>query len=141
MKKIISLLGLLGLMLFLGGCASTQSNLAPGVDVTTLQTFFVEKLPADNRGVERMISDDLNLRGFESTYGPALPADSPVDALVTYQDRWTWDITMYMLRLDVQVRDPQTRRVLASAQSYRPSLQRRSPENMVNEVLNEIFGN
>jgi hypothetical protein len=50
-----------------------------------------------------------------------------------------WDITRYMLQLDVQIRDPNTSMVLASAQSYRPSLQRTTPAGMVEEVLNEIF--
>jgi len=62
-----------------------------------------------------------------------------VDAVVTYQDRWMWDITMYMLKLDVQVHDGNSGAVIASAQAVRPSLQRKSPEGMVQEVLGEIF--
>jgi len=46
---------------------------------------------------------------------------------------------MYMLQLDVQLRDPRTQTVIASATSFRPSLQRVAPEKMVEEVLNEIF--
>ena len=41
------------------------------------------------------------------------------------------------LQLDVQVREPQSQIVMASATSYRPSLQRVAPAKMVEEVLNE----
>ncbi|MCC5808264.1 MAG: hypothetical protein JJU00_18195 [Opitutales bacterium] len=139
MKRPLLAFACLSLALFGAGCASTQSNLAPGTDLSELQTFYVQKLPADNRGVERLISDRLNTMGKESTYGDGENPPEPVDAKVTYQDRWTWDITMYMIQLDVQIRDGESNRVLASAQSRRPSMQRRSPEGMVEEVLDEIF--
>jgi hypothetical protein len=44
-----------------------------------------------------------------------------------------------MIRLNIQVRDGKTRAILASSESYRPSLQRRSKENMVAETLDAIF--
>jgi hypothetical protein len=79
------------------------------------------------------------MMGFKSSYGVNDTPASPVDAIITYQDRWMWDITMYMIQLDVQVRDGQTRAVLANGRSFRPSLQRKSPEGMVEEVLLDIF--
>jgi len=46
---------------------------------------------------------------------------------------------MYMIRLNIQVRDGKTRAVLGSGESYRPSLERRSKEEMVAETLDAIF--
>ena len=63
----------------------------------------------------------------------------PVDGIVTYQDKWMWDITMYMLQLSVQVRDPKSRMVLVTGESMRTSLVRKDPEGMVEEVLTEMF--
>lgn len=74
-----------------------------------------------------------------SSFGIEATTTFPVDALVTYQDKWMWDITMYMLQLSIQIRDGKDRTVLATGQSFRPSLVRKSPEGMVNEVLGEIF--
>ncbi|MGH8275633.1 MAG: hypothetical protein ACRETH_02950, partial [Steroidobacteraceae bacterium] len=71
--------------------------------------------------------------------GDAATPPTPVDAIVTYQDRWMWDITMYMLKLDVQVRDGRSGAILATGEVMRPSLQRKSPEDMVEEVLGVIF--
>lgn len=138
-KTILTALFATALTLLFTGCASTDSSLAPGTDLSKLTTFYVQKLPADNRGIEVLISDRLNLMGYESTYGVSATPPEKVDAIVTYQDRWAWDITMYMIQLDIQLRDGESKRVLASAKSVRPSLQRKTPEGMVEEVLNEIF--
>ena len=119
----------------LTGCASMQSSKAPGADLGHLKTFYVERLPADTRGIEKLIADRLVLMGYTATTGDAEKPASPVDALVTYQDHWMWDITMYMIKLEVQIRDGQTGLLLANGQSMRPSLQRKSPEGMVEEVL------
>jgi hypothetical protein len=121
------------------GCATADSMKAPGVDLSHLKTFYVQKLPADGRGIERLISDRLKMMGFESSYGESDTPPTPVDAIITYQDRWMWDITMYMIQLDVQVRSGTTRVVIANGRSFRPSLQRLSPEGMVEEVLQDIF--
>jgi hypothetical protein len=131
--------GLLLATALLGGCANLSASKAPDADLQKLKTFYVQRLPADNRGIEKLLASRLTTLGYQCTSGDAEAPAAPVDAIVTYQDRWMWDITMYMIRLDVQVRDGGTRSVLASGQSMRPSLQRKSPEGMVEEVLTEIF--
>jgi hypothetical protein len=50
-----------------------------------------------------------------------------------------WDITMYMIQLDVQFRKPQNDMPLATGSSRRTSLVRKSPSEMVKEVLDVIF--
>lgn len=138
MKPLSAFTSLL-IVLFLGGCATAESSKAPGADLTTLKTFYVSKLPADSRGIERLIADRLNLMGYQATSGSAEKPPSPVDAVVTYQDKWMWDITMYMIQLDIQIRDGKTNLALASGHAWRPSLQRKSPSGMVEEVLTGIF--
>jgi hypothetical protein len=59
---------------------------------------------------------------------------------VIYDDKWHWDITMYLLSLDLRVLDPNTRSLVAKATTYRPSLQRRSPKTMARETLQALFG-
>lgn len=134
--------GLLAAGVLLGGCAtSLDSETMPGVNLSAFKTFYVRKLPADGRGVERLISERLVAMGKRSTYGAEFKPPQPVDAIVTYQDRWMWDLTMYMLELSIQLRDPQNDVQLASGHSMRTSLVRKSPEEMVKEVLDQIFGN
>ncbi|HEU4683534.1 MAG TPA: hypothetical protein VFS39_03420 [Nitrospira sp.] len=119
--------------------SSLHATKSPGADLSRLKTLYVQRLPPDTRGIERLISDQLNRMGFQSGYGDSEIPPSPVDGIVSYQDKWMWDITMYMLQIDVQIRDPQNRMVLTAGHAMHTSLVRRSPEEMVEEVLTEIF--
>jgi hypothetical protein len=49
-----------------------------------------------------------------------------------------WDITMYMIELTIDFRDPKTSFPLATGTSMHTSLTRKSPEEMVEEVLTNI---
>lgn len=141
MKKYLVWLLLAVLAGFSSGCSVTQlqSNIVPGNNIKALKKFYVVKLEADQRGVERIIAARLKLMGYEATSGErsAMPADT--EAVVTYQDKWMWDITMYMIQLDVQLRQPKTEITMATGHSLRTSLVRKSPEEMVQEVLADIF--
>ena len=68
-------------------------------------------------------------------------ADQPdnVDAIVTYLDKWQWDLTMYMIELQIIIRDPDSNFPFATGKSFHTSLTRLSPEKMVAEVLDNIY--
>lgn len=125
--------------LLLSGCATTSSNTAPGADLARIKKIYVVHLPADERGINQILADQLGLMGFQATTGEAPNAPGDEDAILTYQDKWMWDITMYMIEINVQLRQPKTEMMLATARSYRPSLQRKSPPEMAKEVLNTLF--
>jgi hypothetical protein len=93
----------------------------------------------DDNAINKLIATRLSNLGYQSSFGAAARPPEHVDAIITYQDRWTWDITMYMIKLDLQIHDGESGAVIARAQSMRPSLQRKSPEGMVQEVLGEIL--
>lgn len=136
----IKWLGIVPVLLLCAACVSNlEAKRVPGTDLAQLKTFYVQKLPADGRGVEQLIVDRLNLMGFRASHGANEPPATAVDAIVTYQDKWMWDITMYMIQLDVQIRDPQTKMLLVTGQTMRSSLIRKTPEGMVEEVLTELF--
>lgn len=140
-RRALPLLVLVVLTALLGGCANMAATVSPGANLARIKKVHVVKLPADGRGIDQVIADQLNTMGYATSLGSTgnVPADA--DALLTYQDKWMWDITMYMLELNVQLRDPKSNMALATAKSYRPSLQRKSPPEMAKEVLTEIFKN
>ena len=139
MRRIVKILGLAFLAVSLAACATLQATKAPSADLSKIKTVYVQKLEGDGYNVYQVITARLIATGFKATTGASADPPEPVDAIVTYVDRWMWDITMYMIRLNIQVRDGKTRAILASSESYRPSLQRRSKENMVAETLDAIF--
>lgn len=128
-------------LLFLVGCASANltTSVPPGTDLTKLQSVYVVRHDRDGRGVNEAIRDELSKRGFSATIGTDSAPPQGVDAVVTYIDRWMWDITMYLLSLNIQFRHPETNALLVSGQSYRTSLVRKEPAEMASEILDAIF--
>jgi len=123
----------------LTGCiANLESKRPAGTDLSNLRTFYIQKLPEEGRGVERMLADRLSQMGYVASYGIDGPA-TPVDAIITYKDDWWWDLSWYLLQLDIQIRDPQTKLILATGHSKRTSLVRKSSDEIVEDVLNETL--
>ena len=121
-----------------GGCAVNRATATadPALRWDTLKTLHVKKLEADERGIQTLIADKLRTKGFSVTVDPQ--PNPQADAVVTYADRWQWDITMYMLELTVVIRDPKSDFPLASGNSFHTSLTRKSPQEMVDEVIENI---
>ncbi len=123
------------------GCAINRASasVSPDVEISQLMKFYVVRFGPDDRFINKLITNQLINMGYEATTGPEDKAPNYVDAVVTYQDKWQWDISMYMLELDITFRNPKTSVLLAVGNSYHTSLTRKSPEEMVKEVLNNIF--
>lgn len=121
------------------GCAVNRisATVDPSANLGGLKSMHVVKLSEDGREINVLIADKLRARGYAVTTGTEKPP--VVDALVTYVDRWRWDITMYMLELTVTIRDPKNDYPLASGNSFHTSLTRKTPAEMVDEVLGSIF--
>lgn len=126
---------------FLSGCAVNKmdAQIFPDQDLSKINTFYVVKLDADERGVNELISKKLSAIGKQASTGSAADAPAQVDALVTYTDKWMWDITMYMIELTVVIQDPKDKFPIAKGYSMHTSLTRLSPEKMVDEVITNIY--
>ena len=141
MRALFKSIVVLGAVVILStGCAVNRAT--GSVDATTdlksLKTMHVVKIPEDSGETNVLIAEKLRSKGVTVTTGTE-PAPSNIDAVVTYVDRWMWDITMYMLELTVTIRDPKSNFPLATGNSYHTSLTRLTPKEMVNEVVDNIY--
>ena len=134
-KLVVSLASI-----FLAGCVANSAVgiKAPSADLSALHVLHVRHFSPDGRAVDSLIAKELRRMGFQASYGEIEPDD--VDAVVTYRDKWYWDLSMYMLALSIKIRDPDTDFPLAEGNSLHTSLARKTPEAMVTEVLSNIFG-
>jgi len=140
MTHIHKLFFLLIVIFLISGCVNRFSaKWVPSASLTNTTSFYVIKLGPDGRGINKLISDKLVYMGHKSTTGLGVDIPSNVDIVVDYADKWMWDITMYMLELTITFRDPKTDVPLGSGNSYHTSLTRKSPQEMVDEVLTNIF--
>ena len=105
----------------LQGCAINRATATvdQATDLSTLKVFYVKKYSEDTRDTNVLIENKLEGMGFEVS-----ESEANVDAIVTYVDKWWWDITMYMIELTIALRDPKTDFPLATGNSYHTSLTR-----------------
>lgn len=132
----------ISVLLLVTGCINRSSaTMTPGQsqDMGRAKNLFVVKLGPDERGVNKVISDRLILRGYKSKTGLESDVPENIDVVVNYADRWQWDMTMYMIELTIEMRDAKTNLPIVSGNSYHTSLTRLSTAGMVDEVLNSIF--
>lgn len=129
-------------LLLLTGCAVNKSSATvdPTANLATIKRVHVVHQPDDGRNINQVIADQLTKMGYSATTSDVKPKDAKdVDAVVTYLDKWMWDLTMYMIELTIVVRDPANDFPLATGNSLHTSLTRKSPKEMVEEVTANIF--
>jgi hypothetical protein len=132
-------IGLLAaVLMLLSGCATNRATASvdASANLAALKRLHVVQVKEDTQ-VYQLITDRLNQMGFVAT--TSLDKAKDVDAIVTYTDKWFWDITMYLLELTIIVRDPASDFPLATGNSLHTSLTRLSPKEMVDEVTGNIF--
>lgn len=139
MKRIVVVLSIL-LSLSLSACSTNlTASLAPGATFGALGKTYVVRLEQDTRNLNHIIADQLSLMGYPAVAGERLDMPDDIDTLVTYQDNWQWDMSNYMIRIQIQFRDGRTRALIVSGESYRTSMARRSPDVMIRETLEEMM--
>jgi len=140
-KKLIgsSHVAVLVIIIFISGCATLSSSITPDTDLTKFKTYYVLRHDRDKRHIDKIIQSELAKLGISATSGLEASKPKKFDVLVTYEDRWMWDITNYMINLTITLLDAKNNVLLASGQSYRPSLERKEPAFMVKEILDSIF--
>lgn len=138
-RLFLNFLAFMLLSMLASGCAVNRATatIDPSANLQNIKSLYVKKFEPDGRAVNVLIADKLKVMGYTVSTGDEVPDN--VDAVVTYVDKWMWDLTMYMIELTVTIRDPKSDFPLASGNSYHTSLSRKSPEEMVDEVLANIF--
>lgn len=141
MRRLLLAISIFAVMGLFSGCAVNRASasLMPDADLGKVKSVYVVQQPTDSKGVDQALKEALLKRGLTATVGPAQSPPYPADAVVTYVDKWVWDLTMYLLELTVTVRSPVNEFPLATGNSYHTSLTRKSPKEMAEEVVTNIF--
>jgi hypothetical protein len=129
----------LAALLALAACNSERAAVTPGADLSRVKSIYVVRFAPDSRGINRLLADQLAVMGFAASTGEGDQQPRDVDAVLTYRDQWRWEVTMYMVQLDVTLTTAATHLPLASASSHHPARSRESAADMVEEVLGNII--
>jgi len=139
LKKIVIIFHLVIVFLISGCATNLTSKIAQDTNLSELGKIFVVHFEPDKRELNRIIADQLTLMGYPAITGEKDVIPEDVDTLVTYIDNWQWDISNYMIKINIQFRDRKTEKIIAIGESYRTSLVRKTPKEMIQETLEEIF--
>ncbi len=104
----------------LSGCLSQSSLDGMGMPAERIPdaVYYVEDHGKDTRGVSAAIVEALRKRGL------TVVTEEPeaYDYHVTYVDRWYWDMRMYLIDVRIDIRDPTSNIMIATARSFQTSL-------------------
>jgi hypothetical protein len=124
-----------------GLAAAFSGTVTPGTDLARFKTFYVD-VGQKNWETPPFLVSGLKARGYTVTSGAAGDMPTDTECLVQLHEKWFWDLGTYLLSLKVELVNPQTKAVYASALVKRASPQgRRGPKIMAAEALNAIFNN
>ncbi len=131
----------IAMILLLSGCAivDLRSSKLPDANISGLKSFYVVANDVDPGKTHEKIRDAFIDMGFKATSGPKSEMPENIDAVVSYDDRWFWDMTNYMIELNLIIREPKTGYPMAEGESIRTSLARKNPKAMAKEILDSIF--
>ena len=116
MKIILArALVLLGLALALGGCASYHAQMDRGRNLSKVQRFFVVSNLNDNHGVDHQIVEALKAHSREAESGPLTMMPDNTQAVITFQDHWTWDFGEHLVYFQLSVRDTESQQSFGTA--------------------------
>ena len=130
------------LAILLVGCVgNTSGQLALPKEQVQTGGYFVQRHDKDTRDLASTIAKSMQARGLNVTAGTA--AERPAEAayIVTYVDKWMWDMRMYLYDLRIELRDARDQSILGYGQSMQSSLKAmgQTHEDVVNRALDQLF--
>ena len=114
--------GSISLLLLALACAGTSATPLPDTARFKGTVFFVENHGKGDRQLERVIVRTLQTRGLNAVGGAKGTRPASVDFLVSCEDRWAWDMRTYLRMIQIDVRNAQTGRIVATSNSHQDSL-------------------
>lgn len=132
---IVCLPAFLGLI----GCASINRAVTPGRDPSTLREVFVVRNLNDNHRLAENLVLALRDRGLVADSGPHTLLPPTAEAVVRYDDRWSWDFGEHMTYLRVALHDRGEVRPYATATRTKFIARSTDFEEALPPLLAELF--
>ena len=131
---------LLVICLALASCAiDVGGYITPDSNLNKQANYYIFHSTRDERGLHELLRKNMEMRGYNVSSGSEDDLQENIDYVLRYGGQWQWDVTWYLLNLDIKIYHSETRLLAASAHSLRTSLVRRSSEGVVSETLDQIF--
>ncbi len=106
-------------LIFLAGCTNFDRTVASGHNPAGLREIFVARNLNDSHRLAEQLAAALRARGLRATHGPLTLLPSSAEAVLSYEDRWSWDFGTHLTFLRLDLRQPGEVRPYASARRTR----------------------
>lgn len=120
-------------------CTSVTSRTAPGIDLGKYQRVFVLQPFNENHHVDELMVNELRRLGKTATSGPLTMMPEEAEIIVSYDARWTWDFTTYLIDLNAEVHTAHTKKKLAEARYFQPNARPKSAEIVAPALIDQLF--
>lgn len=120
-------------------CTTLERTVNPGRNPAEAKRLFVEENLADNHRLARRIAAELRARGLQAESGPLTMMPEKTEAVVGYEDRWTWDFGEHMTYLRLDLRDPGEKRPYATAYRLRYIANSTDVDAVVKALVEELL--
>lgn len=132
--------GLLALCL-VGCVGTTTGQLTLPKEQVLAGSYFVQRHEKDDRDLASTIANSMKERGLNATAGTAAQRPPEATYVVTYVDKWMWDMRMYLYDLRIDLRDARDQSILGYGQSMQSSLKAmgQTHEDVINRALDQLF--
>lgn len=137
MKRLALAFALVLGLAFFAGCSSYSAAITPGTDIGRYHVFFVKENLDDNRGMAARIAASLRDHGFKATSGPMTMLPPSADAVVEFEDAWSWDITTHIVFLSLHVKDAHNQAPVAMA-SFGGATSTKSVDDAIDETVEKL---
>jgi hypothetical protein len=138
MNRLFASLFLLSL-LCLCGCSTYYAASGPGVSLSKYKKIFIINNMDDNHHIETYLVNAVRRHGLVADSGPGTMMPLDTDAVLVYQDHWTWDFTEHMVACDIELKDSRSRALLAQAQFSGPTAMRSTPEQIIDRLVKDLL--
>jgi hypothetical protein len=136
-----SIFGALFIGLMALACAGTSAEPLSSAAREPGVVYFVENHGQDQRNLEQIIAGIIAARGIEVTAGG--PGQRPPNAtfIVTYEDRWGWDMRTFLRDIKIDVHEAKTGQVVGTSRSYQDSLSAmgQTYQEIIERTANGLF--
>lgn len=121
------------------GCTHIERTVTPGRDPAAPRRLFVAENLADNHRLAKRIAAALRARGLPAESGPLTMMPEKTDAVIHYEDRWTWDFGEHMSYLRLDLHDPGEKRPYATAYRIRHIASSTDLDAVVKVLVEELL--
>jgi hypothetical protein len=129
-------------LVFLAGCVGNATGqLSLPKEQVRASSYFVQRHDRDSRDLAATIAQAMRARGLNATSGTAPDKPADVAYVLTYTDKWMWDMRMYLHDLRIDLRDNRDQSIVGYGQSMQSSLKAmgQTHEDVVNRALDSLF--